>query len=234
MNRKLKNSGQAPIEMAIFGTLILLSFSALLLYAQRFDAQQQVMMETFRKALKEAYEKNSSVSFSYNKPVHFANLFGGYREGQSSNVGSSSAVMWVKGLAGPSGKGNVNYSLYQIGNTAVVLPRHPKEVGTITGYTTEVQAPEGVWKQEAKKEIHYQASTEKKEENPSITNTRRGSLDETNSVILHTRWDKKKGDPREPWDSAENAPDYIYYPPKLPVVSSENLGDSRTWVTSHD
>jgi len=230
MDRKLKNSGQAPIEMAIFGTLILLCLGAFLSYAQRFDAQQQVMMETFRKALNAAYSNNNSVTYTYNKPVRFANLFGGYKEGQSSAVRSASLVMWVKGTAGPSGtKGEISQGYYQFGNQALLLPQHPKEVFTIRGDTTEVKVTEGVWKQDVQKEISYRGNIEKNESSTGITNSRNASLNEQDTIVLHTRWDKAKSDPRERWDDPTNVPDYEYNESMPEISYAESDSGGRAW-----
>ena len=58
----IKDRGQAVAELAIFGSLILLVFSIILMYGQRLETQQQVKMEAFRKALQKAYDRNGSVS----------------------------------------------------------------------------------------------------------------------------------------------------------------------------
>ncbi|MBM3248813.1 MAG: hypothetical protein FJZ10_05300 [Candidatus Omnitrophica bacterium] len=98
--KSISLTGQAALEVAILGSLILVVLSTLLTYGQRFDAQQDMKMEAFRKALNRSYARNAAVSYTLNKDKRYYNLMAGYGEGQPSRLSASASVMWQKGAAG--------------------------------------------------------------------------------------------------------------------------------------
>lgn len=102
--QKLKKA-QALTEMAIFGTLILLSLHYLLTYLQRMNEQQYVVQEAFRQALKNAHDNDGFASytvFSNKRTASIYNPSGGDR----SLVSGSASILW-----GEDGESSV--SLYK-------------------------------------------------------------------------------------------------------------------------
>ncbi|MDD5560983.1 MAG: hypothetical protein PHT50_02490 [Candidatus Omnitrophica bacterium] len=95
--------GQAVAEMAIFGTLILLVFGALLSFIQQLNDRQYVQMEAFRRALEKAnsytgYAEDgagASVQYTLLQNRHQINLAGGYRQGSNVTQTGSASVYWA-------------------------------------------------------------------------------------------------------------------------------------------
>lgn len=94
---------QAATEMAVFGSLILFGFSLLLSYLQRFNDQQYVQMETFRRALERANTFESQTTDGIGASVDFilfqnrkhSDISGGFRKGQAESLSGSSSVFWA-------------------------------------------------------------------------------------------------------------------------------------------
>lgn len=213
--RKKRQKGQAAVELAVFGSLILVAFSVLLTYGQRLEMQQQLKMEAFRRALTKAYEKNSSVSYTLRKDARFFNLFGGYREGQASSIGASASVMWVKGNAGEMDTAGDDsyYAFYQINDTIIGdaengLKRYKKKVVTQTGKEVEMKSPVNIWKEDVHKQTEYASQSTRTEDSTGITIKDKPTLKETVTSTFHTRFDKSKGDPSKP--NKRFPPKYVY------------------------
>jgi type II secretory pathway pseudopilin PulG len=209
--------GQAAVELAIFGTLILLVFSVLLMYGQRLDSQQQVKMEAFRRALQKAYERNGSVSYTLKKESRAFNLFSGFGQGQPATVGSSASVLWQKGMSGNQGSDKAeSFAYYAINDNEIGskgdgtgLPRYPKQQWTATGGQMLVYVPVSVWSEEQIRKEEY-SGTMKKEESPTggIINTRTSDLKDTVNVTLDTRIDNSTD--KDLWDNTVPPPEYVY------------------------
>ncbi|HOX54295.1 MAG: hypothetical protein PHI86_01560 [Candidatus Omnitrophica bacterium] len=144
-------TGQAALEVAILGTLILVVFATVLSYGQRFDSQVDLKMEAFRKALNRAYARNAGVSYTLKKDKRFYSLLGNFGEGQPTNLSASATVMWQKGLAGcqdgehgcdnkkDEGTQQGSFAYYEINNQLIgstdgdvigndrMIPRYPKK-----------------------------------------------------------------------------------------------------------
>lgn len=209
MKRFLSVTGQAVVELAIFGTLILLIFGALLSYGQSLNYRQKLKMEAFRTALQKSYDTNRSVSYTIKRDVRQADLFSGFGFGKPSGASASASVMWQKGAAGPeNSSGQLGLSYYQINDTVIELPMLEKTVTDQTGEEHDIQASVGVWSEEAKKKSLYDSTVEKKESNDSIENARSAGLEETIRTKLHTRYDSTQRDTREQPDT--QPPVYVY------------------------
>ncbi len=91
------------LEMAIFGSLILLVFGALLSYLQRQNDQQYVEMETFRRSLQKgnSYQgqtqdgAGASVQLTFLEDRINVAAQGGFKKGSPSTANSSSSVFWA-------------------------------------------------------------------------------------------------------------------------------------------
>lgn len=102
------NKGQAVAEMALFGSLVLLIFSVLISYAQRYNDQQYVQMEAFRRALQKAcvYQSvesegaGASVRFNLIQNRRHADLSGSFKKGSPQTLSAVSNVFWAVPGAG--------------------------------------------------------------------------------------------------------------------------------------
>jgi len=112
---KLNHKAQATTELAIFGSLILVCFAILISYGQSLQEQQILQQQTFRKALKKAYDENAFVSYNVVKNPRTVNLFGKYGEGGRSSVSAGASVAWCLGES-------VGKSYYQINEDTVEIP----------------------------------------------------------------------------------------------------------------
>jgi hypothetical protein len=77
--RNVSNKSQALSELAIFGTLLIIGFGAVLSYVQSMNSQQSLQMEAFRKAYRLSRESDKEVSYTIIKDspvVDVADLFG--------------------------------------------------------------------------------------------------------------------------------------------------------------
>lgn len=241
--------GQAIVELAIFGGLILVAFNMLLIYGQRLDNTQRLKMQAFRKALQMAFYRNSAVSYAIKQNTHQADLFSG-SFGQPTALSASASVMWQKGVAGEKGSSDQQqFAFYQLNDSVIELKKMSTTVKSESGAETEdVMVPVSIWKEEAKLRTDSGLTVEKEEGAENIKNRRLAQLRETLNTKLHTRYDTTVYDPTVAhWTQA---PNYI------PVSADESsqgayLSDTnrieysstpglpppekdRTWETSHD
>jgi hypothetical protein len=92
--------GQAIVEMAIFGILILLCLAVLIQYGQFFNAQQASQMSAFRQALVLAHHYShranemGQVSFTDSQDVRVVSPFGSYDGSQNTQIQSGALVLW--------------------------------------------------------------------------------------------------------------------------------------------
>lgn len=213
---RFTKKGQAAVELAVFGSLILVAFSILLNYGQRLEMQQQIKMEAFRKALQKSYERNASVTYTMKKDVRSFGLFSGLGQGQSGTQGSTANVMWQKGMSGDQNDPNPNkqksYSYYVINDSNIGgdegLPTYTKEVRNYMGEDKDVEVPVSVWSEEQRRIEQFDSSTTKAENSSGITNTKTSNLQDTTTTVLHTRRDTAFDD--DPWDKAAPLPEYVY------------------------
>ena len=114
-HRIFNRKGQAVAEMAIFGSLVLLLFGSLLSYGQRYNDQQYVQMEAFRRALKKANDglgtegsgAGASARYQLIENRRHADLSGNFRKGSAQSFSSSSNVFWAVPSMGQRA-GNLN------------------------------------------------------------------------------------------------------------------------------
>jgi hypothetical protein len=219
-NKKSKN-GQAAVELAIFGSLILLAFSVVLMYGQRLDTQQHVKMEAFRRALQKAYERNGSVSYTLKREGRSFNLFGGFGQGQPSTESATASVLWQKGMPGEQVASGAemkqeSYAYYRINDQEIGdagdgtgLPRYPRQQIDINGRDTTVWVTPSVWSEDSLRAEAYSSGVEKREApQGGIINTRVSDLRDTVQTTLHLRVDTSKGDATDP--KHPPLPDYVY------------------------
>ncbi|TRZ95614.1 hypothetical protein D4R78_03040 [bacterium] len=224
-------SGQAVVELAVFGTLIIIVLSTLIMYGQRFEMQQQLKVEAFRKALRKAFDRNSSVTYTLKKDVRFYNLMGNLGQGQPSTMGGSAMVMWQKGMPGKQdSKDQPSFAYYQINDEMIgvesgsdnhcgddnekCLPRYEKVVKGYDGNKIEVKAPASVWKEDRLREETYKSTVKKDEKKSSgwvIINKVDSELSDKAQSKVYTRFDASESDPNKPIDDPSTLPDYTHY-----------------------
>lgn len=107
---RLSNKGQAILELAVFGSLILLVLGVLLNYMQQLGDQQYVQMEAFRRGLAKAARfpgllpsipgfpqlgAGASVDYTVIRNRRFAGVNNDFKKGEPATVSASSSVYWA-------------------------------------------------------------------------------------------------------------------------------------------
>jgi hypothetical protein len=229
----ITKKGQAILELAIFGTIILFVFNMILAYGQRLDSKQRLKKEAFRKALQWAYYKNSAITYTKKQDTRITELFSGYGLGQPAATLATATVMWQKGQPGKQDSDDEQgFSYYELNDKVIELPRTRKTVIGNSGEETEITTPASIWKEETVKNTEYTSKIEKKEgnflgqENQGIKNTRQADLEETITTNLYVRFDKQKYDARDS-PNEQPLPDYDYYSAPETTVQGAYLRDNR-------
>lgn len=236
---------QAIAELAIFGSLIITVFGALLTYAQRMENSQRIKMETFRRALQAAYYNNSAVSYSLKKDDELVNLSPVY---EPTTRSGSSTVMWQRGNGGqPNTEGEAFYNYYQINDSAptVYEPEIDKTVYTKTGADQDVKVPRTPWKERKIRDTRYSSTITKQETAAGITNIRHAELDQnstlTFSMRASTQCQDKDGN-IEDCDARDDPDDVIPAYTYTFSDSDDEVGEAtdhttwwrdRVWQTNH-
>ncbi|UCG34574.1 MAG: hypothetical protein JSW17_03480, partial [Candidatus Omnitrophota bacterium] len=193
--------GQSSAELAIFGSLLLILFSTILTYGQRFDFRQQVKMEAFRRALQEAYYRNASVSYTYKRHSRLMDLFSGFGQGQAKDAQSSASVMWVKGMPGIQGDEDQvmhrSFSLYNVNEHMLDLPKYPKEIITRTGEEQTSWIPVGVYAEDTARRTKYKGTMKREESEEEIETMKGSELEDELNITFHTRYDTSVSDERD-------------------------------------
>ena len=115
------DKGQAILEMAIFGALVLFIFGILVSFSQGFDSQQYVKMEAFRRTLQKActYQGSTSggaggsVQLSFIENRRNVDLSGGFKKGSPSATSGSSSVFWAVPKVGAQPENIIIYRINQ-------------------------------------------------------------------------------------------------------------------------
>lgn len=152
--------GQATTELAIFGSLILVCFALLISYGQSLQEQQILQQQTFRKALKKAYDENALVSYNTVKHPRTANVFGRYGEGGRGSVSTGASVNWCLGEP-------LEKSYYQINED-----------------TFEIADGSEVWDVETEATTAYRGRERNSEDGANITTAKSADLTDTMTTRL--------------------------------------------------
>ena len=125
MNRLTNQKGQAVVELAIFGGLILFALGILLSYIQSLDGQQYAQMHAFRLALAKAngYRAGDGAGASA-QVIRMENrrqvdVSPNFRKGSSARSGASSNIFWAVPKADSRAKipNLITYSINENENT---------------------------------------------------------------------------------------------------------------------
>jgi uncharacterized protein (UPF0333 family) len=228
------NKGQAAAEMAILGVLVLLAFSFVMNFGQSLGTVQQTKMNSFRKAMKKAYEKNGTVAYTLRKNSNLANINAGFFQGQDSTVEGSYSVTWAKGQSGPDGTSDEGmYSYWQINNMVpVALPTKAQYQYGPTGQESDekIKTPYSVFRVDEVRTGTYGYELDKKESTGSINYSKQATLIDSSAGILYTRIntnvDKNPGDDNTP------TPRYSQGMPS-PYIDSQLYRYDQDWNVAH-
>lgn len=113
------NKGQAVVELAIFGSLILFLFGILLSNLQRFNDQQYVQMEAFRRALEKACTQDgetvdgagASVQLTLIQNRRHIDMSGSFKKGNPQALSASSSVFWAVPKLGEKAKNLITFRI---------------------------------------------------------------------------------------------------------------------------
>ncbi|MFA5286836.1 MAG: hypothetical protein WC394_01010 [Candidatus Omnitrophota bacterium] len=228
----INKKGQAAAELAILGVLALLAFSFVMNFGQSLGRAQQVRMESFRKALRKAYDKNGSVSYTLRKNVNMASVNSGFFQGQDSAAENTGSVTWSKGLSGPSGTTDEgSYAYWQINRNLPIEPGYYKEYQygpTGSRSDEKIKIPVSVYKVDEIRRVDYTYNLEKRESSgndSAIDYSKRATLVDTSTGLLYTRIDKNID--KNPGD--DNVPT-----PHYQVRGVRPFGDQQIYTYSED
>lgn len=186
--------GQAIVELAIFGSIILLIFGTLLSYLQRMNDQQYVQMEAFRRSLEKActYLGNTSegagasVQYTLLQDRRHVDLSGNFRKGSSSSVSAFSNVLWAVPKAGAESDSLVVFKVNEDERSRHYRDFVPKEHDDDWSFRTEEMITSS--------ELDFNETITKQENSLAITNTRGSALEENKTTAIPYTIRKKDND----------------------------------------
>lgn len=205
--RKHAKTGQAVVELAVFGSLILFAFGIVYSFLQQFNDQQYVKMEAFRRGLEKACHgpdgAGASVQYTVLANRHFSDLSSDYKKGNTGLVSGSSSIYWAvpKLQRGVKAKTityfKVNEEEQDYDNDDYIsepLRRYDEEGEERNVYQSFVPGSEI----DFDSSVQFTENTQKAENPTTITNTRSSTLNETIGTTLyyeirqHTRGEADK------------------------------------------
>ena len=237
--------GQAVVEMALFGSLILLIFATLLSYMQRLNDQQYVQMEAFRRALEKGNTfqgetsegAGASVQFSLIENRRHSDISGGFRKGSAQTLSASSNVFWAVPKAGKPTESLIAYRVNEDEKVANFREFIPEEKSEEWSFRTEdLTFNSG---------LSFDEATTKAETPQEITNTATSQLQDTiTTTIPYTIRQKEKDEDYNP-DNDVIISSGIFWEPKQGVYRDANdgqykyseqavgtvVGRAKTWTT---
>ena len=241
--RLVNNKGQAAAEMAILGVLVLMAFSFVMNFGQSLGTVQQTKMKSFRKAMKKAYEKNGTVSYTLRKNSNLASVNAGFFQGQESTAEGAYSVTWAKGQSGPEGTSDEgSYGYWQINNTRPVeLPTKAQTQFGPTGQESdeEIKTPYSVYRVDEVRTGSYDYKLKKEERNSGIDYDKRARLIDTSvstlGVRINTNVDTNPGDDDTPMPNyTEPDATRILWPVIHVPVDTQIYSYDEDWHVSHD
>lgn len=180
--RFLSLTGQAATEMAVFGSIILVIFSSLLVYNQMQNEEQYVTMEAFRRALQtangvKAGDEGASVSLNVIQYRRFADVFSNFWQGNRNMLSAGASVYWAV----------PNLEDEKLKNLSIVrLNEDPKDLTTVlrlddSDTNNDLQLRDITI---APAEMNFSETTDKIEDKAQIQNIRSSDLSESITTNL--------------------------------------------------
>ncbi len=210
----INKKGQAMVEMAIFGSLILFVFGMLISYTQRMNEQQYIQMEAFRRGLEKACTyagsedsgAGASVQYTLMENKRLADLSDSFRKGNPTTIRGSSSVFWAIPQTGSQPDNKI---VYKINDDEATFDKDTKveSISSVTG-------------------TDFTENMQKVESPQDITTGRSSQLTDTITTTLtdedgSTVWQVKQGAYRD-------ADGQIRYGSG---AVDNKIGSSRTWKT---
>ena len=238
------NKAQATTELAIFGSLILVCFAILISYGMSLQEQQILQQQTFRKALKKAYDDNAFVSYNVVKNPRTVNVFGRYGEGGRSSLTSGTSVNWNVGESAEMGYYQVNEDEMKISEGITYVEEDTgkrkqdirffdKDGNVKTEQTFDVDKDEDaiskfkeeneIWDVESQASTAYKGQEVRSEDGAGITSTKSAKLGDTITTSLKV----KSGSDIVLTQGLDSDGSY-----RQSAVGTE-VSKERTWITPH-
>lgn len=209
--------GQAVVEMALFGSLVLLILGSLLSYIQRQNDQQYVQMEAFRRALEkgctylgtDSEGAGASVQYTLLQTRKHSDVGGGFRKGSSQTLSGSSNVFWAVPRIAEDEDDDVepdSLIIFRINDDEKQWKYRdfvPKEHDSTD---EDGNDRPGYWSFETEdletnSELTFAEQNIKEEDTEAITNTRTSQLQETVNITIPYKVTQDDGD-----DDPDNNP----------------------------
>lgn len=177
-------------------------------------------------ALRLAYQKNGSVSYSILKHHRGPSIFANFRQGDRESITSASNVLWSKGDI-------EDFAYYQVNEDLVPIPTHRESRGG-----RDARVPDEVWNVQSGVNTRYSGEENKQEDSANITTRRSANLRDTVTTTLKIRYENNVED-GDGDGTFTDVPD---------IVLTQGLCDNgryaeaclgnrvrkeRTWETSH-
>lgn len=178
------HKAQAVVELAIFGSLILLVFGVLLSFMQRFNDQQYVQMEAFRRALEKGCTylgetsegAGASVQYTLLTDRRHVDLSGGFRKGSSATLSASSNVFWAVPKVGAQSESLIVYRINEDERARNYRDFVSKEQDDNWSFRTEDMITNS--------DLDFTETITKQETPQAITNTKNSTLQETRTITI--------------------------------------------------
>ncbi len=170
--------GQAAVEMAIFGSIILFVLGALLSYMQNLNDQQYIQMEAFRQAKAKAKPSGTagsggSVVYRALEDRRYADTTDNFRKGTPQKLDATARILWSSDNTNPN-----DLIVFKVNDNEVSVP-YKSLVQTVPGgyWAPVVQQP-----QEVSRNLVFSEQFTKAQNASSIGGTKSSRLQET----IHT------------------------------------------------
>lgn len=160
-NRK----AQAVLELAVLGSLIIIAFSILIKYSEKYNREQSYMQQTFRAALKKAKEINNSASWETIDFRRMPNVTNPMEIGELQQFGSGNSVLWSDGKK-VGGKETTPKAYFELNRSSVSVippsvgpgPQAGEETTSKFSYTSKLSSGTDFSKTESLDDISTQKS----------------------------------------------------------------------------
>lgn len=216
MLSRSNKKGQAVVEMAMFGSLILLIFASLLSYLQRFNDQQYAQMEAFRRALQQGNDhkpvsggRGASVQLSLIQNRRHSDISGGFRKGSAQILSASANVFWATPEVGEETESLIAYRVNE-----------DERVANYREYILEDKDKKWSFRTEDlsfNSALSFDETTTKTETAQEITNAATSQLQDTiTTTIPYTIREKEKTDDYNP-DNDPIVEEGIFWEPEQGV-----------------
>lgn len=245
-----QQKGQAVVEMAIFGSILLLLFGTLLSYLQRSNDQQYIQMEAFRRALEkgctygsESDGAGASVQLTLIQNRRHTDLSGEFYKGSPQSLSASSNVFWA--VPKVQGDESPNLIVFRVNEDEGVWDYRDFVDKEHDRYDDDGNERQKYWSFETEdtqtdSQLNFDEETRKEEDTSAITTTRSSSLgDELTIKIPYVVKEVDKDD--EDYEQIVNSgtlwepTQYLYRADgqyKYSSAAGGRVERSRTWRTA--